>query len=294
MIIVLGATGRVGSAVAHSLLDHGERVTVVTRSGEKAAPWRERGAEVALTDVGDPDRLREVFRNGKRAFLLNPPAAPSTDTDREEHRTVDGIVRALVGSGLEKVVVQSTYGARSGERVGDLSVLHDFEQALAAQPIPVTILRAAYYMSNWDPLLAAARGGVLPTLFPADLRLPMVASSDLGRVAARLLREPVHRTGVHHVEGPHRYSSADVAQAFAVALARPVRVTVTPRERWVDDFRQKGFSEPAALSYARMTSVTVDGTCTLPDDPERGSVTLRAYIERLVAGQDAGAEWVHP
>lgn len=51
---------------------------------------------------------REIFRNGKRAFLLNPPASISTDTQVEEIRAVASIVAALDGSGLEKVVAEST------------------------------------------------------------------------------------------------------------------------------------------------------------------------------------------
>ena len=282
MFVVLGAGGHVGSAVAQTLLDAGEAVTVVVHHADKAAAWRAKGAEAAVADVLDPDGLRAVFRRGRRAFLLNPPAAPSTDTDVEEHRTFAGIVRALDGSGLEKVVVESAYGARPGQRCGDLTVLHDFEKALAGQSIPATVQRAAYYMSNWDALLDQARQGVLPTLLPADLVLPMVAPIDLGRAAADFLREPLGQEGIRYVEGPARYSPADVAAAFADALGRPVELEVAPRDQWDAVYRQQGFSEPAAASYARMTQVTIDAVFE-PDNPRRGSVTLERYIAGLVS-----------
>lgn len=281
MFVVLGATGHVGSAVAETLLEAGEPVTVVVRAAEKEAAWRARGAQTAVADVLDPDGLRAVFRRGRRAFLLNPPAAPSTDTEVEEHRTVAGIVAALEGSGLEKVVVESTYGAQPGRRCGDLNVLYDFEQALAAQPIPATVQRAAYYMSNWDAALDQARQGVLPTLLPAGLKLPMVAPVDLGRAAADLLREPVGQEGIHYVEGPARYSPADVAAAFAQALGRPVEPRVTPRDQWAAAYRALGFSEPAAESYTRMTEATAEAPFE-PEAPRRGSVTLEQHIGELV------------
>jgi uncharacterized protein YbjT (DUF2867 family) len=132
--------------------------------------------------------MRDVFRQGRRAFLLNPPAPVSTDTDEVEHRSMRDILSALEGSGLEKVVFESAYGAQSGDRIGDLSVLYDFEQALKSQPIPTTILRAAYYMTNWDPLLDAARNGSLPTMFPEDRSVSMVAPQELVQAAVRLLR----------------------------------------------------------------------------------------------------------
>ena len=285
MHIILGGTGHVGSAVARTLLAQGEAVTIVGHDPAKADEWRKRGADFACVDLHDPDALRAVFRNGRRAFLLNPPAAPDTDTDAEERRTIAAILAALDGSGLEKVVAESTYGAQPGERLGDLSTLYELERGLANQPIPATIQRAAYYYSNWDMALDSARTrGVVQSFLPEDLILPMVAPEDLGRTAARFLTEPVERTGLHYVEGPARCTPADVAAAFAEALDRPVRVEVVPRENWVEAFRVLGFSESGAHSYARMTGLTADGPL-MPADPIRGSISLREYVAALVPAE---------
>ena len=140
--------------------------------------------------------------------MLNPPASPDTDTDKTEKETIRHLLAAIDGSGLEKIVAESTYGAQPGECLGDLNTLYEMEQGLDAQPIPHSIIRAAYYMSNWDMVIGAARqDGTLPTMYPADLEIPMVAPADLGTVAARLLTEPVGNTGIQYVEGPERYSS---------------------------------------------------------------------------------------
>lgn len=286
MFIILGGTGHVGSAAARALLDQGHPVTIVTRSAAATGSWTQRGAEVAVADVHDVDRLRAVFRRGRRAFLLNPPADVATDTDVAERETVRCILAALDGSGLEQVVAESTYGAQPGERCGDLTVLYGLEQGLAAQPIPAVIQRAGYYMSNWASSLAAAReSGILPSMLPAGLRIPMVAPEDLGRAAARWLTEPADRTGLHYVEGPQPYSAADVAAAFAAALGRPVEVQEIPRAAWEETFRDLGFSGPAARSYARMIAASVDGGFEMPDRPVRGAVTLQDYIGALLRAQ---------
>ncbi|PBC06701.1 NmrA family NAD(P)-binding protein [Mesorhizobium sp. WSM3859] len=287
MHIILGGTGHVGSGAAAALLRRGEAVTVVTRDKANAAHLAGQGAEVAEADVRDPEALRKVLRQGRRAFLLNPSADPATDTDAEEQKTVAAIVAALAGSGLEKVVAESTYGAQPGEGIGDLSVLYGLEQKLKAQTIPASIIRAAYYMSNWDQALETARrDGVINSFFPADFRLPMVAPHDLGEAAARLLLEPVAQTRVHYVEGPKRYSPADVARAFAEALGKEVRVVTTPQERWLETYQQLGFSKAAAQSYARMTAATLDGPMQ-PEDPERGKITLENYVAALVEKKSA-------
>lgn len=247
MYIVVGGTGHVGSAVAKTLLDEDEAVTVVTRNPEKAGAWRQQGAEVALVDVHDVTSLHEVFRHGKRAFLLNPNADISSDTDREERETVRCLLEAIEGSGLEKVVAESTMGAQPGEECGDLNVLYELEVGLRNQSIPAGVIRAAYYYSNWDTMVGpVTNDGVLSTMLPADLKLPMVAPEDLGRVAARLLQEPIQQIGIHLVEGPNRYSPNDVAAAFAAALGRAVRVNVIPRETWEDAYRSLGFSDAGA------------------------------------------------
>lgn len=291
MHIILGGTGHVGSAAAKRLLEMGEPVTVVSHTGSQRYEWERRGARFEVVDVFDTEALRDVFRTGKRAFLLNPPADPSTDTDTQEKRSVAAILEALEGSGLEQVVAESTMGAQPGERLGDLSVLYDFEQGLHGQSIPFSVIRAAYYMSNWDASLETViEEGRLESMYPVDLTIPMVAPKDLGEAAARLLTGRHGESGVHYVEGPERYSPNDVAAAFAAAIGKPVAVKVIPRDQWVAMYRKLGFSEAAAASYARMTAVSLDGDFERPASPERGTVTLQDYIDELVgraAGQSA-------
>ena len=290
MHVIMGGTGHVGSQAAAELLGRGEPVTVVTRDADHATKLREKGAAVAEADIEDVASLRAAFRRGRRAFLLNPPADPSTDTDAVEKRTVARILAALEGSGLEKVVAESTGGAQPGERIGDLSVLWELEQGLAEQAIPAAVNRAAYYMSNWDGMLDSVRStGKLPTMFPADMPIPMVASKDLGRIAADRLMSGPEDTGIRYVEGPRRYSSAEVAQAFSNALGRKVAVEVTPRERWKQAFQAMGFSDAAAESYAGMTAASVDSNFEVPEEPLRGTTTLETYIRELVSGSGRAA-----
>lgn len=283
MHIILGGTGLVGSSVARALLKRGESVTVITRDADHAANLKAAGARIVVADIRDSDGLRQVFRSGRRAFILNPLAAPSTDTDKEERTNLAAIVTALEGSGLEKLVLASTYGARPGDRCGDLTVLYEFEVALRKQSIPAAVNRGAYYMSNWGSMLDAIRAsGRLPSFLPADLSIPMVAPQDLSEAAANRLIGPIENTELKYVEGPQRYTPRDVANAFSETLAMTVEVEVIPRERWVETFEQFGFSKPAAQSYACMTGTLVDEAAAEPSIIERGPTTLRDYVGGLV------------
>jgi uncharacterized protein YbjT (DUF2867 family) len=284
MYVIMGGTGRVGSATAAALLARGEQVTIVTHDANRAGAWLREGAEIVEANVNEVASLRAAFRRGRRAFLLNPNADPSADTDAVERRTVANILSALDGSGLEKVVAASTAGAQPGDRIGDLNVLWELEKGLRRQPIPAAINRGAYYMSNWDGQLDAVRKtGTLQTMYPADLLIPMVAPRDLGEIAAQRLVSTTDDTGIRYVGGPRRYSSADVAKAFSRALGAPVGIDVIPRDEWKEAFQGLGFSEAAADSYARMTAVSLDGGFDMPDDALRGATTLEAYIRDLLA-----------
>lgn len=291
MHILLGATGNIGSALSRLLLERGEPLTVVARSEDKLNAFRALGADTARVDVREVEALRAVFKRGKRLFLLNPPAPPTTDTDREERATLKAILQALEGSGLERIVAASTFGAQPGEHNGDLGVLYEMEQALARQRVPASIVRGAYYFTNWDMALqTATEHGVVPSFFPPDFRLPMVAPRDLAAVAADLLTAPEDRPGIVHVEGPQRYAPNDVAAAFAAALGRPVQVEEVPRARWKETFLGFGFSPTAAESYAAMTAATVDGTFPERSSTLHGTTTLQDFIAERCRAYSSAAK----
>lgn len=286
MFVVMGATGHLGSVIVDTLLDRGAPVLGLVHSPDKVAEIEGKGAEAAVVDAHDPAVLRAAFSRGRRAFLLNPPADPATDTDTEETATARAILQALDGSNLEKVVAASTMGAAAGEalrpRTGDSSILYEFEQGLAAQPIPAAINRGAYYLSNFDPQLDQIRQtGELRTMYPADFRLPMVAPRDLGLAAARRLTSGLDDVGIIAIEAPVRPSWNDVAAAFGEALHRDVRVVTAQREDWIEVFEAQGFSAPAADAYARMTAMALDGQVTRQDETEKGEITVEAYIRAL-------------
>ena len=284
MYIVMGATGNVGEAVADALLARGEAVTVLTRRPEHASAWRDKGARIVQADAEDPASLRAAFRTGKRAFLLNPPADPTGDTDSTERRTIANILAALEGSGLEKVVAASTYGAQPGEGIGDLSTLWELEEGLRRQSIPAAINRGAYYMTNWTGLADVVRqSGKLPSMFPADMPIPMVSPRDLGEAAVDRLVSPLIDVGVVYVEGPELYTPSDVAGAFAAALGRKIGLDVTERDRWEETFRSLGFSDAAARSFTRMTAAIVDSDFDRQAAPRRGKVTLLEFVSSALA-----------
>lgn len=167
--------------------------------------------------------------------------------------------------------------------LGDLTTLYELEQRIDALEISSSFVRAAYYMSNWDMSLDRARKeGVVPTLYPVDMPLPMAAPEDLGRIGAELLRDASTEERCVYVEGPQRYSSNDVAAAFAQALGRRVIAREIPRVQWQRFLSDLGFSDASADSFIGMTSLTREGDFPDFGATMHGCVSLETYVSALV------------
>ena len=87
MFIVLGATGHIGSELVRTLDAAGKKVIAVVRNVGKADSIRTANLESIVLDVEDTARLNDLFRRGRRAFLLNPPGDPGGNTDASETAT---------------------------------------------------------------------------------------------------------------------------------------------------------------------------------------------------------------
>jgi len=122
------------------------------------------------------------------------------------------------------------------------------EAALVALPIPLTILRPAWFIDNaaWDVTSARDAGFIHSFLQPTGKAIAMVAAQDVGRVAADLIREDYRGVRIVELEGPRRISPDDLAEVFATVLGKPVRAVAVPRETWEGLFRSQGMRHPHA------------------------------------------------
>ena len=82
MFAITGITGQVGGQVATRLLADEQPVRAVLRDAAKAAPWRERGCEVALATMDDAAALAAAFTGATAVFVLLPPTFDPTQIGR--------------------------------------------------------------------------------------------------------------------------------------------------------------------------------------------------------------------
>jgi uncharacterized protein YbjT (DUF2867 family) len=282
MYSVMGVTGKVGGAVAASLLQAGQSVQAIVRDAAKGATWQKRGAAIAVANLDDPVSLARAFDGTEAAFVMLPPSFDPSPDFAEAKRMSAALRSALTGGKPGRVVCLSTIGADAREP-NLLSQLGLLEQTLSDLPMPVTFLRAAWFMENavWDVAPARETGIIQSHLQPLDKPLPMVSTADIGRTAAALLQESWTGRRMVALEGPRRVSPDDIAAAFADALGRPVRAVAVPRNHWEDQFRAQGMRNPTPR--ARMLDGFNEGWIDFAD-ARKGTVGLTEVIRTLVAG----------
>jgi uncharacterized protein YbjT (DUF2867 family) len=83
-------------------------------------------------------------------------------------------------------------------------------------------------------------------LQPLDKPVPMVATADIGRVAAQLIQEDRLGSYVVELEAAQRITPNEAAAAFARLLGRPVGAEAVPRETWEGLFKSQGMKDPKA------------------------------------------------
>ena len=231
-IAVTTPTGNIGSVIARRLLDEGADVTLLVRDPAKVQELVDRGAEVRQGELQDRDFVAEATAGVDALFWLSPPTVVENFLETQRSYGEAGAAAARINA-IPRVVHLSSVGAQHPSGNGPVSGLHHIENLFDDAAPNVTHLRAGYFMENFLYHVDAIKGmgSVFMTVDP-EVRLPMVATRDIGEVAARRLLDDGwtghQRIGVH---GPADLNHIEAAEALSEALGRNIDyVQVTPEQ----------------------------------------------------------------
>jgi len=175
LILVTGATGQQGGAVARRLLADGWRVRALTRDPARAATLAKAGAEVVRGDLNDEASVAAAVAGTDGVFSVHPgPLAPGQDEVRAGRLIID----AAKAAGVRHLVYSSAMGAdlfQAGK--------WEIEQYLAASGLPYTILRPSSFMENYLNPLFGLREGALRTALAPHVRQQLIALDDIAALA---------------------------------------------------------------------------------------------------------------
>jgi uncharacterized protein YbjT (DUF2867 family) len=288
MYVVAGVTGHTGSVVAATLQRLGKPVRVLVRNKEKGVLWKEQGAEVAVTSLDDAVGLRRALDGAAGLYYLIPPDLQSDDALEYAKGLIDVLHGVLAEKPIAHVAYLSSIGAQHVVGTGPIRGHHYAEQNLMALETPFTFVRAGYFMDNTASFIPVMREqGVLPSMFDPNKKIPMVASQDIGEVAAQALLEPPASTQIIELAGPVDYSLSDAAEAYSSALGRHVVPIRIPEEGIIPALKEAGFSDNIAGLFQEMCVGIEHGIVDYEGGTARsvrGSVTLDYFVQQRLAG----------
>ena len=247
MFTIVGASGKVGGAIAANLLSQGKKLRVVLRDAAKTEIWTRQGAEIALADWNDALAMQKACSGSEGIFVMAPPNfAPATGYP-EAHAVATALRTAIDAAQPDKIVALSSIGAHRDTGLGLIAQCHILEQALAGVAMPLAFVRPGWFMENsmWDIESARMTGEIASFLDPLDRAVPMVATADIGQVIAQTLTESWTGRRVIEFEGPRRYAPQDVAQTLGKLLGGSVQARAVPRDQWEALFKSQGTTDPA-------------------------------------------------
>lgn len=216
LVVVTGATGRQGGAVARRLLADGWRVRGLTRSPDSAAArdLAARGIEVVRADMADLDALRRVCEGAHGVYSVQNPMISGQDRELLQGRNV---ATAAADAGVSHLVHGSAGPGTPGTGVAAWDGKLELAAYARGRGVPLTVLRPMAFMelmTDKDLYPPVAAWHLMPRLVGDDRPLPWLSAEDLGAIAARAFADPA------------TYVGADLG------LAADVRTLAECRETW--------------------------------------------------------------
>ena len=149
LILVTGATGNQGGAVARSLLYRGFRVRALTRDPQKpeAQALTEQGAEVVQGDMEDRSAMDQVLEGTYDIFSVQNFWEAGYDREVQQGKTVADAAKA---AGVEHFVYSSVGSAHRQTGIPHFESKWEIEEHVRQIGLPYTILRPVAFMQNWE------------------------------------------------------------------------------------------------------------------------------------------------
>jgi uncharacterized protein YbjT (DUF2867 family) len=286
MYVILGASGNTGSIIADFLLSKGQKVRVVGRDPGRLQRLVRKGAEAYAADLSSAAALTKAFSGARAAYLLLPPL----NSREEQERQSDAIAKGVKGSGLRYAVHLSSYGAHVPEGTGPVTGLHSSEQKLnAIRDLNVLQLRAAYFMENNLAAIDMIHGmGLFGHALLPDLKLPMIATQDVGDYAAqRLLDLDFSGKQTCELLGERDLSMAEATAVIARGIGKPdLRYEQFPYDQVQQVLVQTGMPPKKAAVYIEMFQAINAGVLAAqePRSPQNSTPTsFEKFVQDVFA-----------
>jgi uncharacterized protein YbjT (DUF2867 family) len=287
MILLTGATGKIGSRLTKHLTDSGERVRVVSRSEEKLEGFKKLDTEPAIGNLLDRDFCLRAFEDCDRAFLLMQ-GDPTTGRHYEEEIQVGkNYAEAMQATNIKHAVFISSLGADKGTGSALIDSKIQIEADLKNTGVPVTVIRPGNFLENmYNFLETISSAGFFTYPMPGNIKIPHVSVDDIAEIAYRVLRRGPN--GWEMIEMPGiEYSFFDIAMEISENLNRMIKYMRVSDEQFREVYSGFGISDKFCDDYLAMFRFFERANFkynpqSIPSEFNYSPKTLEEFIPELV------------
>jgi uncharacterized protein YbjT (DUF2867 family) len=243
LIVVTGATGKQGGAVARSLLGRGFRIRALTRNPQKpeAQALADRGAEVVQGDMEDRSAIERALEGAYGVFSVQNYWETGYDGEVQQGKTVADAAKA---AGVEHLVYSSVGSAHRQTGLSHFESKWEVENHVRELDLRYTILRPVFLMQNWEMMRGMVLGGTLAQPLDPDKPFQQVAVEDIGAFAAIAFENPDRWIGREVDLAGDEPTMPEIAETFGRVIGREVSYYQVP---W-DQFEEQ-MGEEFAVQY---------------------------------------------
>ena len=227
MILIVGASGRLGNVVVQHLLAQGKSIRVMTRNPLGLAHLQQQGVEIVSGDLRD----RASLVSGCQGVEQVLAAAHALDGKGDNNpQTVDDmgnrhLIDAAKAAGVKHFIFVSVQGASPDSPLEFFRIKYRTEEYLQASGLSFTILRPGAYMELWSQLIGQPiREQGSTTIFGhGNNAINFVSVQDVARFVSIALDDPRARNAVIEVGGPENLTMNQLAEIFERASGRQAK-----------------------------------------------------------------------
>jgi len=239
LIVVTGATGKQGGAVARSLLDRGFRIRALTRNPQKpeAQALADRGAEVVQGDMEeDRSAMERALEGAYGVFSVQNYWETGYDGEVQQGKTVADAAKA---AGVEHFVYSSVGSAHRQTGLSHFESKWEVENHVRELDLRYTILRPVFLMQNWEMMRGMVLGGTLAQPLDPDKPFQQLAVEDIGAFAAIAFENPERWIGREVDLAGDEPTMPEIAETFGRVIGREVSYYQVPWDQFEEQMGEE-------------------------------------------------------
>jgi uncharacterized protein YbjT (DUF2867 family) len=272
LILVCGATGSQGGAVARSLLDRGFQVRALTRNPQKpeAQAVADQGAEVVQGDMEDRSAMDRVLDGVYGVFSVQNFWEAGYDREVQQGKTVADAAKA---AGVEHFVYSSVGSAHRQTGIPHFESKWEVEEHVREIGLPYTVLRPVFFMQNWEGMREYVLSGTLAQPLDPDKPFQQVAVEDVGAFAAIAFEHPEEWIGREVDLAGDEQTMPKIAETFGRVIGKQISYYQVP---W-DQFEEQ-MGEEYAVMYRWFNDVGYEADIAALRQQYPELITFERYL----------------